>query len=101
MSESSNKALVDHFELMHKILAISCNGTEGQGQANIPKLISSVQMEKESLSEVIAELALKMASVVIRLEGMSCQKQPSNLKALIFSKVTRMKLTFDFIYYLR
>ena len=59
MSGSSTKTLMNHLKLKHKILVKSCNEAETPSKSKTARIDSFFKKEKESLSEVIAQLVAK------------------------------------------
>ena len=59
MSGSSTKTLMNHLNLKHKILVKSCNEAETPIMSKTSRIDPFFKKEKESLSEVIAQLVAK------------------------------------------
>ena len=59
MSGSSTKTLMKHLKLKPKILVKSCNEAETPSKSKTSRIDSFVKKEKESLSEIIAQLVAK------------------------------------------
>ena len=85
----STKTLNNHLKLKHKIIVKSCNKADTPNKSKTSRIDCFFKKEKESLSEVIAQLVAKDCFSCNQI-AKSRQEVPSNPMASIFQKVARV-----------